>query len=108
MSSKERKGPPRRGGNQKKSRGGGGSRRGKSQGRAAPNQEKLDDQMVSYWAQSEDPKLKEKAEAEKKQRAELLLQKEQKKLDSEMQEYWKKQKLEGVTKDEKQVETKTG
>ena len=50
--------------------------------------------MVEYWAKSDDPVLKEKAEKAKQDRLEQLKKQEQTKLDEELKQYWKKQKVE--------------
>jgi hypothetical protein len=84
----------------------GGAGRGGRRGEA-PKEERLDDQMVDYWAKSDDPKLKERAEKERKERAEALKQQRQKKLDEDMQAYWKKQKTTEEEGDAKATEPST-
>lgn len=83
---------------------GGGGERGRGRGRRGgrgrrppPKEETLDDQMVEYWAKSDDPKLQERAALQKKERQEQLNKEKQEKLDKEMEEYWKKQKLDTET-----------
>lgn len=111
MSTSEKKGatgggrrPRQQGRGAQKSRGGKGPqsvrgrRNGANRGRGGdrrkePGEGKLIDDMIEYWAKSEDPKLRERAEKEKQERLALLNKQRQEKLDEEMKSYWKKQKV---------------
>jgi hypothetical protein len=78
----------------KRGGGRGGARRGGRESRPVANPEQLDKAMEDYWAKSEDPKLKERAEKAKQAReaaakaaAEAELKAKQDKLNAEMEAY---------------------
>ncbi|KAH9249572.1 hypothetical protein BASA81_012745 [Batrachochytrium salamandrivorans] len=74
--------------------GGKNQQRSQTRDKRPPTSElSMDKQMVEYWAKSEDPALKERAEKMRLEHKELVEKQKQQQLDDDMKEYWKKAKV---------------